>query len=100
MDIQDAKPVIEALIFSAREPLTAKRIREILGEEAVKEKDIEEAVRFLNEEYERDQRGFRIFYLNGGFEFRTSPEFGRYIEELYNMKKTFRLSKSVLETLA
>lgn len=100
MDLQDAKPVIEALIFSAREPLPAKRIREILGEENIKEKAVEETVRSLNEEYERDNRGFRIFHLNGGFEFRTSPEYGRYIEELYNMKKTFRLSKSVLETLA
>jgi len=100
MDLQNAKSVIEALIFSAREPLTPKRIREILGEEEIKEKAVDEIVRALNEEYEREKRGFRIFHLNGGYEFRTSPEFGRYIEELYNMKKTFRLSKSVLETLA
>ncbi len=100
MAVQELKHVIEALIFSAREPLSVDKIRGIIGEDLIKPKEIEMTVNALNAEYREEGRAFIILALNGGYEFRTSPQFGTYIEQMYNIKKTFRLSKSALETVA
>ncbi len=100
MAVQEFKSVIEALVFSAREPLSIAKIREIIEDDGVKPVDVRSVIDTLNSEYERDGRAFRIFSLNDAYEFRTSAEFGVFIEKLFSIKKTFRLSKSALETVA
>ena len=100
MDLQEYKSIIEALIFSSPSPLKLKKIKNVIGDESLKKKDIEEIIEKLNKEYKQNERGFLIFNIAGGYEYRSNPKYGKYLKELFNIKKEFRLSKSVLETLA
>ncbi len=100
MAVQEYKPVIEALIFASQSPISSDKICEVLADEMVTAEAVEAMVTELNDEYENLKRGFRIFKLAGGYEYRSSPEFGQYLTRLFNIKKSFKLSKSSLETLA
>ncbi len=96
-------PIIEALIFSAEEPLTtneiAKAIKEIDGEE-VKEEEIESAVDTLNERYKNFEISINILRVSNGFLFATKPEYAKYVGYLSSEKSSRRLSQAALETLA
>lgn len=96
-------PVIEALIFSAEEPLTtseiSKAIKEIDGEE-VKEDEIESAVDMLNEKYKNHEISINIIRVSNGFLFATKPEYAKYVGYLSSEKSSRRLSQAALETLA
>ena len=50
MDAQNAKPIVEALIYMSDHPVGTAMIRSILGREA-KELDIEQLIRDIGEEY-------------------------------------------------
>lgn len=96
-------PVIEALIFSAEEPLTtseiSKAIKEIDGED-VKEEEIESAVDMLNEKYKNHEISINIIRVSNGFLFATKPEYAKYVGYLSSEKSSRRLSQAALETLA
>lgn len=96
-------PIIEALIFSAEEPLTSneisKAIKEIDGED-IEEKEIENAVDLLNEKYKANEISINIIRVSNGFLFATKPEFAKYIGYLSSEKSSRRLSQAALETLA
>jgi segregation and condensation protein B len=96
-------PVIEALIFSAEEPLTtseiSKAIKEIDGED-VKEEEIESAVDMLNEKYKNYEISINIIRVSNGFLFATKPEYAKYVGYLSSEKSSRRLSQAALETLA
>ena len=96
-------PIIEALIFSAEEPLTTNEIaiaiKEIDGEE-VKEEEIESAVDTLNERYKNFEISINILRVSNGFLFATKPEYAKYVGYLSSEKSSRRLSQAALETLA
>jgi segregation and condensation protein B len=100
MAIQEFKSVIESLIFASPSPLAADKICEVLEDEMITPEAIESLVNELNEEYGASNRGFKIYKIAGGFEYRSNPEHGMYLTRLFNIKKSFKLSKSSLETLA
>lgn len=96
-------PIIEALIFSAEEPLTtseiAKAIKEIDGED-IKDEEIELAVDNLNEKYKTQEISINILRVSNGFLFATKPEYAKYVGYLSSEKSSRRLSQAALETLA
>jgi segregation and condensation protein B len=96
-------PIIEALIFSAEEPLTtseiAKAIKEIDGED-IKDEEIEFAVDNLNEKYKTQEISINILRVSNGFLFATKPEYAKYVGYLSSEKSSRRLSQAALETLA
>lgn len=96
-------PIIEALIFSAEEPLTtseiAKAIKEIDGED-IKDEEIELAVDSLNEKYKIQEISINILRVSNGFLFATKPEYAKYVGYLSSEKSSRRLSQAALETLA
>ncbi|HPN39816.1 MAG TPA: SMC-Scp complex subunit ScpB [Melioribacteraceae bacterium] len=96
-------PIIEALIFSAEEPLTlseiSKAIKEIDGEE-VSDTEIELAVDTLNEKYKNFEISINILRVSNGFLFATKPEYAKYVGYLSSEKSSRRLSQAALETLA
>ncbi len=96
-------PIIEALIFSAEEPLTtteiSKAIKEIDGED-IGEEEIETAVNILNEKYKTNDISINIIRVSNGFLFATKPEFAKYVGYLSSEKSSRRLSQAALETLA
>ncbi len=92
------KAAIENLIFVAEKPLTVERVSEIFPE--LGREEIKQILRELMMEYDHMERGFKIVEVAGGYQFRTRPEYARYISLFKRQEKTFRLSRAALETLA
>jgi segregation and condensation protein B len=93
------KAVIEALLFSSEKPLMVDQIRKVLDDlagEQIRAKILE-----LKDEYERSNRGMRIYEVAGGYQMITSPVFATFLRKLYKGPQSAeKLSKPALETLA
>ena len=98
LQTDEAKRIIENLLFITDRPLKPSRIAEVV--EAVNAKQALALIQELANEYEQTGRAIRILEIGGGFQMVTKPEYGRWVRRLYNEKMTTRLSNAALETLA
>ncbi|GMU78716.1 MAG: hypothetical protein AMXMBFR46_15100 [Acidimicrobiia bacterium] len=101
IDLRDARAearrAIEAVVLAATEPVAARDLAELV-ECGV---DVVAAIcRELAQEYERDQRGFVLAEVAGGYRFQTHPEMAPYVEQFVLEGQHVRLSPAALETLA
>ena len=87
---------LEALLFVAKEPLSAELLGEILDLDALK---VEELLGELRNRYIVDSCGLKLLEINGGFTLGTKPEVARYVEILYK-QPTHALSNAALEVLS
>ena len=97
-DEESLKRVVEALIFASDKPLAARQIKDIIGD--VDTRVIRKLVNELKQEYSDSQRSFDITEVAGGFQFVTSPVYGRWLKKLYNIKQNNYLTGPSLETIA
>jgi len=88
--------VLEALLLATPEPLSIKRIAEIME---LDEKDARILVDDLRKEYQQAGRGIQIRELAGGYALTTLPEHAKYVERLLQPRGK-GLSHAALETLA
>jgi len=98
LDKESLKRIIEALIFASDKPLAARQIKDIIGD--VDTRVIRKLVNELKQEYSDSQRSFDITEVAGGFQFVTSPVYGRWLKKLYNIKQSSYLTGPSLETIA
>lgn len=94
----DYKRIIEALLFSADEPLTIKQIRRICR--GWSPGVIRQNLNQLREEYDKEERSFRLVEIENGFQILTEVDYFPYIRRLRNDIRTVRLSRAALETLS
>lgn len=90
--------VIEALLFLSPYPLNVKKLQEIChaGNEA-----INSALKELQEELSRSQRGIMLVENSEGFQLATKPETALYAEKFWGEDyEEAPLSQAALETLA
>ena len=104
--------VIEALVFSAQKPLSARELvaaikgagdaDELMPNEFARVKDAEVAAALeqLKIEYVQQQRAFQLFEKADGWQLATDPAYVQWVRELYPEPKPARLSAPALETLA
>lgn len=97
--------IIEALVFSSDESLSAseiiKAIKGIDGEDTeISNSDVEQCVDEINAAYETNNVSYRIVRIADGFLFATRPEYAKYVGYLSSEKSKRRLSQAALETLA
>lgn len=97
-DEAEAKRVIEAILFTASKPVTSAELKRSLSHFGAAK--IEQMVRELQSEYERDGRSFRIQEIAGGFECSTDPKYAPWILKLELQRKAKQATQSALETLA
>jgi segregation and condensation protein B len=88
---------LEALLFVTDEPLPASRVAKLLERP---DSDIAEALGELAAEYERDERGFQLREVAGGWRLYTHPGFHPVVEQMVLSWDTRRLSQAALEALA
>ncbi len=123
----EQKSSVEALIFSADEPVTLDYMFKTLILEDTSSKansfdldldsdrkaevDIEESntidysyfsqiINNINEELLKSVRPYEIVKIGGGFQFATRKEYGSLVHQLTKSKAKKRLSQAALETLA
>ncbi len=93
----DLVAVVEALIFVADEPITAKLMAEVLDEDR---QAIEAAVDQLKLEYENRESGLQIREIAGGWQIATRTEFHEEVRKFLKTRPSAKLSLASLETLA
>ncbi|MBR5429112.1 MAG: SMC-Scp complex subunit ScpB [Firmicutes bacterium] len=91
---EELLPALEALLFVACEPLTAK---ELAGFTEAGEAEVKEALEQLTERYAG--RGFNLCRIAGGYQFVTPERFAFLVQRLYRPKYQ-QLSRAALEALA
>lgn len=91
-------PIIEALILSSPEPLSPKKILDILQNASAGEVDA--AITDLNNKYLSTNSSFRIRKLAGGYQIYVTENYSGYVEELFTRRRTQGLTRAALETMA
>ncbi len=95
---------IEAVIFSARQPLTFDELKTCLEktfEIPISIGALEENIRQLEEKYRQpDLYAFELVKLANGWQFLTKQAYHRTIAVMLNQKARRRLSTAAMETLA
>lgn len=95
---QELKGIIEALLFVSCDPLPLDKFTTVLaGQPKVA---VHNALKALQEEYDRQGRGLHVAELAGGFIMMTQPDYAPWITRLNTVKASARVSRSALETLA
>jgi len=88
---------LEALLFVTDEPMTAPRVAKLLE---LPEPEVAAALDGLAEEYARDERGFQLREVAGGWRLYSHPAYHPVIEKMVLSWDTRRLSQAALEALA
>jgi segregation and condensation protein B len=88
---------LEALLFVTDEPLPAPRVARLLE---APETEVAAALDALAAEYARDERGFQLREVAGGWRLYSHPAFHPVIEKMVLSWDTRRLSQAALEALA
>ena len=94
----NAHQIVEAVLFASDAPLTADEIAR--ADEGLDEDQVEQAIRFLQAEYDDAERSFQIVEIAEGYQVLTRAEFAPYLERFDNVPRPSRLSGPALETLA
>ena len=97
MDQAEKRRIVEALILSSAEPISAARLAEVIP--YCKPAKAQELVEELNAEYIKHGRAFEICEIAGGYQLRSLPEFAPYLQQILK-NRPLRLSRAALETLA
>ncbi len=92
----ELKTITESLIFAAGDPVSLRRLSEVIG---VTPAEVKPAISLLREEYQAADRGIVFAEVAGGYQFRTAPHHAEYVKTLLQ-EKPGRLSRAALETLA
>ena len=97
MNEQDARKVLEAVLFSTSEVMTLREAVKILGN--ITPAGVQALADALNAEYEKTDRTFRIVRLGDGLQMRTLPMYKTWVQKSEPLKPV-RLTPPTLETLS
>lgn len=98
LDLEELESCVEALLFISDKPLSAVRLRELLGPEAPLS-IFQEAVTSLRDRYAKPHHGIELVEVAGGLQFRTKPGRVALARKLARVQ-TQRLSAGAMESLA
>ena len=99
MENNELKNAVEALLFASERPLSAEEIRGAF-EEKLDLNDLKACLENLKNEYEAQDRGFRLYELAGGYQLVTDSKYASYLKRFYQAREKKRLSQASLETLS
>lgn len=98
MTNEEAKRIIEALLFASDGPVSINEMATVL--EDVDSTLVRDLVYSLKAEYENQERSFTITEVAGGFQLVTDAYYAPWIKRLLGKERAQRLSMPALETLA
>ena len=99
MNDEKLRPIVEALIYLAEEPVTLASMIELLGEE--NEAAIRQTLADLSRGYASPEHGIEIKEIAGGYRMGTKPEHHAWVQKFLKYQTPpIRLSLPALETLA
>lgn len=96
MEIDKAKGIIEAILFSAGRPVSKNEL--ILALE-IPEKEIDDIIESMNQETKSDSRGIEIIRIEDNYQLCSKKELYEYIYPILDKRNKPNLSNAALETL-
>jgi segregation and condensation protein B len=93
--VERLRPLVEALVFAAGDPLPAKKMVDFIEGSTLDE--VKATLADLATEYLT--RGIRLVEVAGGWQMRTAPEHQRYVRKLFR-ERPHRLTRAATETVA
>jgi len=93
------KTIVEAILFSSDQPVSADRLADAAGE-GVTVGMVKKSVEELLADYDAQGRAFTIEEVAGGYQLFTRPEYNKYLKPLLRARQQARLTQAALETLA
>jgi segregation and condensation protein B len=97
MEISEAKLVIESLLFVGDEPLSIRKIKQVVEE--LDESTIRQILAELRQEYDLSGRAMQLIEIANGYQLTTRPKYASWVTKLVQSAVKFRLTKAALETL-
>jgi len=91
------RSILESLLFAAGDPVPLGKLIGLLP--GYEKRDVVRTLTELAEEYARDERGFRLEQIAGGYQLRTSRANADFVKALL-AQRPVRLTRASLETLA
>lgn len=98
MNKEEAKKIVEALLFASDRPLFLDEIKDVLEESNPQQ--VKDLILELKTEYQNSQRAFQIAEIAQGFQLSTDPAYAPWLKKLYKIHHKERLTTPSLETLA
>jgi segregation and condensation protein B len=99
METNDAKKIIEALLFVAELPVTLKMLDGVFDKTFSKD-DIRGMIESLAQDYRDRETSLEVKEIAGGWQLATKPELAPWIRKLFKDRLSYRLSPSAMETLS
>jgi segregation and condensation protein B len=93
----DIKRALEAIVMVADTPVPTDMLAQLTGMPADR---VEAILVDLGAEYARDERGFQLVRVAGGWRYQSHPDQAPYIEQFVLEGQSAKLSAAALETLA
>ncbi|BCA56865.1 Segregation and condensation protein B [Nitrospira sp. KM1] len=90
--------IVEALLFVSGEPVSLSKLTSVIG--TVSKAEVEQALKTLEEQFNRDERGIQLVKVAGGYRLVTKADVAPWLKKLDKAKASQRLSRSGLESLA
>lgn len=97
MDREEAKRIVEALLFVSDKPVSLDTLKDVV--KSLEQTELRSIIEDLNKEYADGGRSFNIKEIAGGFQMLTDPAYSRWIAALYK-RGPDKLTGPSLETLA
>jgi len=94
----ESRLAIHALLFVSDRPVSADRLAEALGD--VDKDVVVNLLDELQEELQNSGAPYQLREIAGGYQIVTSSRFAPYIRRMLQIKKSNKLSRTALETLA
>lgn len=91
------KYILESLLFTSGHPLSHKKLAEVSG---FSEEEIANSLKELASDYEQNNRGLRLVFLDSKVQLVAASESKEAIEKLIKSDFEEELSQAALETLA
>ena len=100
MEREQAKRVIEALLYMTDHALTELEISEVIDEKQPSVDEVREIIGEIRAKYDESQSPLCVVGVAGGYQIATRADMAPWVRRLYKERLTVRLSASALETLA
>ncbi len=97
MSLKKYHRIIEALLFSAHEPINQNTIDKLFNG---KEIYLSNVIKELNDQYSKYNHAFEIKAIAGGYQMVTKEEYEFFIRTVSGKNSKFRPSKAFIDTIA
>jgi segregation and condensation protein B len=98
---------LEVILFAATEPISAYQIAQLLTDRGFEAEEgaftpgrVEKLIEQLVLDWEAEERPLTVLRIAGGYQMATRPEWADLVAKLMEDKRSQRLSRAALETLA